>query len=243
MRGAMRRDGAGAHVVRRAALAASVPVAAHVSPIAASRSSAVRRLLGIRECTKAGGVALTFDDGPHPKGTLAALEALRGAGARATFFVVGENAARWPSLTREIVAAGHEVALHGHRHRLLLRLTPRQLAEDISRGAAAVEDATDRTPRLYRPPYGVYSASALRTLRRHGYLAVHWSHDTKDWLGDATPESIVARATRGATRGSIVLLHDADHYAAEGCWRDTVAAIPRLVAALEARGLKTTTIR
>src|SRR5436305_13745898 len=70
----------------------------------------------------APGVALTFDDGPHPEGTPAVLEVLAGAGARATFFVVGEQVQRRPELVREMVAAGHVVALHGHRHRLQTRL-------------------------------------------------------------------------------------------------------------------------
>ena len=70
----------------------------------------------------APGVALTFDDGPHPEGTPAVLEALARAGARATFFVVGEQVQRRPALVAEIAAAGHVVALHGYRHRLQLRL-------------------------------------------------------------------------------------------------------------------------
>ena len=69
----------------------------------------------------ANGVALTFDDGPHPEGTPAALEALATAGATATFFLVGEQVARWPGVAAEIAAAGHEVGIHGYIHRLLLR--------------------------------------------------------------------------------------------------------------------------
>ena len=71
----------------------------------------------------APGVALTFDDGPHPEGTPAMLEVLARAGARATFFVVGEQVQRRPALLAEIAAAGHAVALHGYRHRLQLRLS------------------------------------------------------------------------------------------------------------------------
>ena len=64
------------------------------------------------------GVGLTFDDGPHPQGTPATLDALSAAGATATFFLVGEQVARWPGLAAEIAAAGHEIGLHGYRHRL-----------------------------------------------------------------------------------------------------------------------------
>ena len=69
-------------------------------------------------------MALTFDDGPHPQGTPAVLSALAAHGARATFFLVGEQVERRPALAREVHDAGHEVALHCHRHRNALRLTP-----------------------------------------------------------------------------------------------------------------------
>ncbi len=110
----------------------------------------------------AAGVALTFDDGPHPQGTPATLAALDAAGARATFFLVGEQVRAYPALAAEIVAAGHEVAVHGDRHRNLLRLTPRALAADLDRAAATIGEATGRAPTLHRPPYGIYSHAGPR---------------------------------------------------------------------------------
>src|SRR4051794_30497856 len=74
-----------------------------------------------------GAIALTFDDGPHPEGTPAVLDALDRAGARATFFLVGERVERAPHVAREIVARGHAVAIHGYRHRSLMRLGPRAI--------------------------------------------------------------------------------------------------------------------
>src|SRR3954471_4174863 len=76
-------------------------------------------------------VALTFDDGPHPVGTPAVLETLAARGAKATFFLVGEQVARHRALAAEIAAEGHGIALHGYRHRLLLRVAPRALADDL----------------------------------------------------------------------------------------------------------------
>ena len=84
------------------------------------------------------GVALTFDDGPHPEGTPAVLEVLARADARATFFVVGEQVQRRPALVAEIAAAGHTVALHGYRHRLQLRLGGREVRADIERGLESI---------------------------------------------------------------------------------------------------------
>ena len=92
--------------------------------------------------TGAPGVALTFDDGPHPEGTPAVLEVLARAGARATFFLVGEQVQRRPALAAEIVAAGHAVALHGYRHRPQLRLSAGEVRDDI--GAAPQRSRTRR---------------------------------------------------------------------------------------------------
>ncbi len=88
------------------------------------------------------GVAITFDDGPHPEGTPAVLELLARAGARATFFVIGEQVERRPALAAEIVAQGHEIALHGYRHRLQLRISAEAVRDDLARGVAAIEDAS-----------------------------------------------------------------------------------------------------
>src|SRR3954469_443584 len=97
--------------------------------------------LSITRTTGGDGVALTFDDGPPPEGTPALMEVLAAAGATATFFLVGEQVERRPALAAEIVAAGHEVALHGHRHRAQLLLRAHAIAEDLDRGATVVEEA------------------------------------------------------------------------------------------------------
>ncbi len=122
--------------------------------------------LGIR-CRQEGvdGVALTFDDGPHPEGTPLVLEILREAAAPATFFLAGEQVVRRPALAAEIVAAGHRVELHCYRHRNLLRLTTRQFLDDAERARAAIEEASGQAIADYRPPYGIFSATALRAMR------------------------------------------------------------------------------
>ena len=196
-------------------------------------------MLGIEDRTASGsGYALTFDDGPHPQGTPAVLEILAGADVPATFFLVGEQVRRNPRLAREIAAAGHGIGLHCDRHRNLLRLTPRQVREDIARAQATIEDATERSPALYRPPYGLANAYALRQARARGWRTLLWSHWGRDWKPRATPESIAARVTAGAAAGSVLLLHDADHYSAPGSWRRTAAALPRVLDVLAGRGLE-----
>ena len=194
--------------------------------------------LGIeRKLGHAGGVALTFDDGPHPEGTPAVLEALDRTGARATFFLVGEQIRRDPGLAGEIVARGHTVALHGDRHRTLVRLTPGALRADLDRGADAIAQVTGAAPERYRPPYGVFSAAGIAEMRRRGWRAALWSRWGEDWKAGATAETVAAKVTTGLEDRDVVLLHDADHYSVPGSWRATVAALPLILDAIERRAL------
>jgi peptidoglycan-N-acetylglucosamine deacetylase len=223
-------------------LAASLAGAAalgYALPALAGALPALRAPLGIEDRTASGrGYALTFDDGPHPRGTPAVLEVLAGEGVRATFFLVGEQVQRNPSLARELVDAGHQVALHCHRHRNLLRLAPWQVRDDIARAEAIIGEATGSAPTLYRPPYGVLNAAALYIARTRGWRVLLWSHWGRDWEGRATPESIAAGVTAGAGEGSVLLLHDADDYSSRGSWQRTAQALPRVLATLAARGLR-----
>jgi peptidoglycan/xylan/chitin deacetylase (PgdA/CDA1 family) len=217
---------------------AAIAAAGYVLPGLAAAVPAVRRPLGVEDSTASGrGYALTFDDGPHRLGTPAVLALLDDARVSATFFLVGEQVRRNPGLARELVDSGHAVGLHCHRHRNLLRLTPAQVRVDLDRARASIEDATGVSPSLYRPPYGVLNAEALRQARRRGWRTLLWSHWGRDWEERATPASIAARVTDGVRDGAVLLLHDADDYSAAGSWRRTVGALPRVFATLEERGL------
>jgi peptidoglycan/xylan/chitin deacetylase (PgdA/CDA1 family) len=214
-------------------LAHALPALAPVSPRLATRFGIPLTL------PETGGVALTFDDGPHPEGTPAVLNALAGAGARATFFLVGEQVRRRPALAAEIRAAGHAIALHGDRHRLQLGLRAAEIASDLARGAAAIEAATGVTPGLHRPPYGIYSGSGLKLARDAGLKPLLWSRWGKDWRRFTTPARIAARATRDVRPGDVILLHDADFYSARGSHRRTVEALASILAVLDRRGIAT----
>jgi peptidoglycan/xylan/chitin deacetylase (PgdA/CDA1 family) len=202
-------------------------------------TDAARALSLPRTLTGAAGVAVTFDDGPHPEGTPAVLEVLAAAGARATFFVIGEQVERRPELVTRILAEGHAVALHGYRHRLQLRLTPAAVSEDIRRGAAVVADAAGAPPAWHRPPFGIYSPAGLRAVSEAGLSPLLWSRWGKDWRRFTTPGRIVARATGGVIGGDVILLHDADFYSSRHSHRRTVAALGPLLAELERRKLDT----
>ncbi len=200
--------------------------------------SALCERLGIEDRTAgARGYGLTFDDGPHAQGTPAVLEILAAANVRATFFLVGEQVRRNPTLAREIVAAGHSIGLHCDRHRNLLRLTPCQVRADLARAQDTIESLSGRAIRLYRPPYGVPNAAALTHARARAWRTLLWSQWGRDWEARATPESIAELVTDGASAGSLLLLHDADDYSAPGSWRRTVAALPSVLDTLAGLGL------
>jgi peptidoglycan-N-acetylglucosamine deacetylase len=226
--------------MRAAALAGATTAAAWSVPALAPIVPGVASALGLPRQLAAGarGAALTFDDGPHAEGTPAVLEALRERGARATFFLVGEQVERHRALAAEIAAAGHAVALHGHRHRLQLRVGPRALADDLDRGAAAIAEATGVAPALYRPPYGIFSPAGLALVRRRGWAPLLWSRWGHDWRRRVTPQAIAAEVTEDVGDGDVLLLHDADHYSARDSHRRTAAALPLVLDALAARGLQ-----
>ena len=183
---------------------------------------------------------LTFDDGPHPEGTPAVLEVLARAGARATFFVIGEQVQRRPGLVAEIVAAGHVVALHGYRHRLQPRLSRRagprrpraRRGGDRGRDRRARRCGTVRRTGSTAPPgCGRRAQAGLRPLL--------WSRWGKDWRKFTTPRRIAARALPGVLPGDVILLHDADFYSARDSHRHTVEALELMTAELRRRKLDT----
>jgi peptidoglycan-N-acetylglucosamine deacetylase len=229
----------GNSVVRAAVVAGAGLGMAHALPALAKPIPAVRALLRIDAATASReGVALTFDDGPHPDGTLAVLETLRERRVRATFFLVGEQVARRPALASEIAAEGHGIALHCDRHRNLLRLTPRQVSDDLERARERIASATGVGPDLHRPPYGVYSAAALWLVRRRRLRPLLWTHWGRDWSARVTARSIADEVTSGLRPGSVLLLHDGDAYSSAGSWRNTAAALPAVLERIEAAGLR-----
>lgn len=231
-------------MIRALGAGAIAAVTVHAGPALAPVVPGLGSLLGMKLRDEDNeGVALTFDDGPHPQGTPAVLETLREAGATATFFLAGEQVERRPELAAEIVAAGHRVELHCHRHRNLLRLTVSEFLDDAERGRATIEEATGQEIADYRPPYGIFSASTLRAVRRRGWRPVLWSRWGRDWSRRATVESIARRSSSGIEAGDVVLLHDADYYSARGSWVRTATALPLILAELERRGLKSMSLR
>jgi len=180
-----------------------------------------------------GELALTFDDGPDPATTPGVLEALAEHRVRATFFVLGERAERHPELISRLVEAGHEVALHGHRHRHPWLRTPGALVRDLERGYRVLTELIGRPPRFFRPPHGGWTWPLLARVLALGLVPVQWEVEAGDWQAGATPERVAAKVLGRVLPGSVVVMHDAGPGG-----RVSAQALRRLLPELLARGYR-----
>jgi peptidoglycan/xylan/chitin deacetylase (PgdA/CDA1 family) len=189
----------------------------------------------------ARGVALTFDDGPHPRWTPRVLEILARSGVRATFFVVGRKVEDHPEVLRAIVAAGHGVGLHSYAHdRLFALRSEGRVRDDLERGLVALERVLGRRPVLFRPPIGHTNPTIARVVDALDLVVVGWTLGGRDGLARARPEDVAARVRRDLRDGAIVLLHDAP----ERGDREpaAVAALPAILDAMAAGGLEAVSV-
>jgi peptidoglycan/xylan/chitin deacetylase (PgdA/CDA1 family) len=155
-------------------------------------------------------VALTFDDGPHPRWTLRVLDLLAERGAHATFFLMGRKAEAYPEVVRAILERGHSVGLHSYAHDRFFALRgERRVREDLERGIAALEKITGRRPALFRPPIGHTNPVIARVADSLDLVVVGWTIAGRDGVARARPDAVAARVRRDLCDGAIVLLHDA----------------------------------
>jgi peptidoglycan/xylan/chitin deacetylase (PgdA/CDA1 family) len=212
--------------------------AVHAAPVVSTLGPLRNRLMpALSGRGRPDHVALTFDDGPDPLATPFFLRALDGHGIRATFFVLGSMARRAPGLLREMSEAGHEIGVHGWRHRPLMLRGPRATYDDLARARDGVAAITGEVPRLFRPPYGVMTAASHLAARRLDLTPVLWTAWGEDWTRRATPESVHRTVTADLRGGGTVLLHDSDCTSAPGAWRSALGALPRILETCERAGL------
>lgn len=180
-------------------------------------------------------VTLTFDDGPNPQKTPALLDALADAHAPATFFVVGQRAEAAPDLVRRMAREGHDVENHSYTHPNIAECIPSTVESEILRNSIIVRNLTGRYPIFFRPPGGNASATLARLASAYGVTLAFWSIDaiTAEYAG--SPDALVAYIMRRVGPGSVILMHNGID--------TTTAAVPKLVAALRAKGYKIVTLR
>ena len=149
--------------------------------------------------------------GPDPTHTRAVLDILDEHEAKATFFLIGKKVEQHPEVAAEIVKRGHEVGVHGFAHDRLFSLRgPKRVRRDLERAVAALEKATQRRPRLFRPPIGHTNPTIARIADQLNLTMVGWSVAGYDGIARAKPASVAARVKAAVDDGGdIVLLHDA----------------------------------
>lgn len=190
------------------------------------------------------GIALTFDDGPHPEITPHVLDLLAAAGQRATFFCIGEHVVRHPHLVRRIIAEGHALGLHSHTHsRWFNTWLAARVRSDLVRTCEVIAEATGApAPRLFRPPIGLKNPIVAKVVAELGLRMVTWSCRGFD---TALPEPALLhrRLIAGLRPRAIILLHDGHEPQRPADRTRCVQALAILLAEMSTRGLVSRSLR
>ena len=152
-------------------------------------------------------IALTFDDGPHPKYTAEILDLLAKYDAKGTFFIVGANAEKHPELVLRQFNEGHELANHTYTHPL--RTTLPALEMELKKTNELIYSITGFYPQLFRPVGGQYTDQMINVAAASGYKVIMWSwhQDTEDWKNPGV-KKIVKKVLNGTKPGNVILFHD-----------------------------------
>jgi len=180
-------------------------------------------------------VALTFDDGPGPF-TPRILAVLKRRHVKATFFEIGRQVSLYPRFTAQLARAGMVIGDHTETHPPMAQLSVAAQAAELDQASEAIHAAGAPRPLLFRPPYGSFDSTTLALLRARSRLMALWSVDTRDYARPGVPR-ITYVALSGAKPGAIILFHDGG-----GDRAQTLAALPRIIEKLKARGYRLVTI-
>lgn len=187
-------------------------------------------------------VALTIDDGPDPEVTPRVLDLLDAAGAKATFFCIGNRARQAPALCREIVRRGHRVENHGDAHAwCFAAFGMRRMRADVSAAQATLAEITGEAPRFFRPTAGLRSPLLDPVLAQLDLMLASWTRRGLDSL-QTDCQRVLRRLTNGLAAGDILLMHDG--YAARAACGETVilVVLPELLRAIAERRLRPVTL-
>ena len=175
-------------------------------------------------------IAITFDDGPHPKYTLKLLDGLKERNVKATFFVIGENVLNNPDVIKRMAEDGHLIGNHTYSHVQLTCISEEKAIAEINKTSELITTYAGVSPKYIRPPYGMYS-DALK--RETNLTPVLWTVDPRDWSVLNT-DSVVKHVLKRAKNGDIILLHD--------IFDTSVEAAFQIIDALKAEGYEFVTV-
>ena len=173
-------------------------------------------------------IAVTFDASWGADNTPKLLDILDEYGAKCTFFLVGLWVDKYPDMVQAIVERGHEIGNHSATHPHMSKLSESKMLEELRMMSDKVEKLTGVRPTLFRPPYGDYNNSVIRTVRSAGYEAVQWSVDSLDWK-NISPQDMIRRAGK-VGKGDIILFHNDSQYLLD--------ALPTLLQSYKEQGLQ-----
>ncbi|HEY5707691.1 MAG TPA: polysaccharide deacetylase family protein [Terrimicrobiaceae bacterium] len=214
----------------------SVQPAAYASlPQSSPPTSASSPKYSYNSCNVNGPyIAMTFDDGPSPQLTPRLLDTLKERGIKATFFVVGQNAAEYPDILRRMASEGHEIANHSWSHPALTKLGVEGVRKQIENTNDVIAKVTGKRPTLMRPPYGATSSILNKRLTEdYGLKVILWSVDPLDWRY-RNSNRVYSYIVQNTHPGAIILTHDIH--------ATTVAAMPETLDTLTAKGYKFATV-
>lgn len=179
-------------------------------------------------------IALTFDDGPHPKLTPRLIELLKREDVPANFFWVGEKVRDYPDAAKATADAGFEIGNHSWSHPMLPKLSMDEIRKQIGDTQDLIEKITGRRPQLMRPPGGAADAKVKEVCKQMGLAIILWSVDPRDWAQGATADSIYQKVMAQAHPGAIVCIHETHER--------TLEALPRIIKDLRDKGYQFTTV-
>ncbi|GEM_PF-551973 len=178
-------------------------------------------------------VALTFDDGPSKEVTPRILNTLEQHEAKATFFMIGNQAKALPETAQQVAAAGHEIGNHTMDHADLSKLNSENIHKKIDDAADSIEQATGIRTYFVRPPYGAYNDTVLNDAANQSDSLILWSIDSLDWKS-RNANAVISEVQKKITPGAIILMHDIHP--------STADALPRLLDWLESQGYQFVTV-
>lgn len=158
--------------------------------------------------TKQKVIALSFDDGPHPRRTPMVLEVLAKHQIKAIFFLIGEDAERYPEIVKQIINEGHLIGNHSYKHNGKFPiLWKRRMEEDLKKCETILTNITNKEIKYFRPPFGVTNPTIGSVVRKLGYVTIGWSIRSLD-TNDKSRTNVLMRIKKLAHPGGIILMHD-----------------------------------
>jgi len=160
-------------------------------------------------------IAISFDAAWGAEYTPRILNILEEYNVKTTFFLTNIWLKEYPDAAKTIRMAGHEIGMHSVSHPHFNQLSEEQITYELQKNKEKIEEVTDFSAKLFRPPFGEYNNKVIQVIESLGYIPIQWSIDSLDWMEDKSKQDIVNRVTKSLHPGAIVLFHNNGRYTAD----------------------------